>query len=158
MSERGSIDLSDFMNRIKAIYPGIERDEIYPKAMRKGAKYLAGLIEERTQARAMDLVAPATQYKTARHKKWHPPGQARENVIVYQRKGKSLYQSEVNANLSLLVGYEKSKAYYMYWREYGNKNQSAQPIVRPVYDAHVDEALEISLDMIAMDLNKRLAG
>jgi len=154
----GEIDLTDFRNKISAIYPGIESDEVYPKAMRKGANYLRDLIEAATPQRDMDTLKPQGEYKTksGRHKWWHPPGQARKNVIVYKRKGKSILQSDVNANVSLLIGYEKHKAYYMYWREVGRKNQAAKPVIRPIYDAHVDEALEIALSVIATDLNKRI--
>lgn len=156
--DRGAIDLTDFMNKIKAIYPGIESDEVYPKALRKGANYLRDLIEAATPIRDGDPTEPQGKYntKSGRHKKWHPPGQARRNVIVYRRKGKSLYQGEVNANVSLLIGYEKRMAYYMYWREVGRKNQRAIPVIRPIFDAHIDEALEMALAEIATDLSKRI--
>jgi HK97 gp10 family phage protein len=154
----GELDLTDFMNKIKAIYPGIESDEVYPKALRKGANYLRDLIEAATPIRDMDTLEPQGKYntKSGRHKKWHPPGQAKRNVIVYKRKGKSLYQGEINANVSLLIGYEKRMAYYMYFREMGTKFISARPLIRPIFDAHIDEALEMALAEIATDLNKRI--
>jgi HK97 gp10 family phage protein len=155
---QGEIDLSDFMNKIKAIYPGIEADEVYPKALRKGAQLLADRIEAKTPIRYDDLEAPQSQYKTSRHKLWHPPGQAKKSVIIYRRKGKSLYQGEINANVSLLVGYEKRMAYYMYFREMGTKFQPARPVIRPVFDSTIDEALQLATDYIAMDLDKRVQG
>ena len=72
-----------------------------------------------------------------------PPGQPARSVIVYRRKGRgSLIQAEVNANLSLLVGYEKKMAYYMFFNEVGTRFEPARPVIRPVFDAGVDEALE----------------
>jgi HK97 gp10 family phage protein len=159
MTDRGSIDLSDFVGKIKALYPGIDADEVYPKAIMKGAQLLGDRVEAATPTRTTDLVQPQSQYKTKGHTRWHPPGQAGESVIEYKRKsGKSYSQGEINANVSVLVGYEKSKAYYMYFHEYGNKFQPARPVIRPVFDAGVDEALQVALDYIQKDHEKRLAG
>jgi hypothetical protein len=157
----GQIDLSDFQNKLKELFPGIERDEVYPKAIRRGAQILANAIEYNTPIRYTDLTRrgePKTQYNTKHHvKKYHAPGTARRSVIIYNRKGgKSLYQAEVNANVSVLVGYEKTEAYYMYWREVGNRFQPARPVIRPVFDAHIDEALEVAIAYIAQEYDKRL--
>jgi HK97 gp10 family phage protein len=159
----GQIELSDFVGKLKALYPGIEQDEVYPKAIRKGAQLLADRMEQRTPIRYADLGrtgTPSEKYKTKHHvKTYHPPGTARKSVIVYQRKGfKSFVQSDVNANISYLVGYEKKMAFYMYWREVGNKFQPARPVIRPVFDAGVDEALQIALEVIQKDHEKRLGG
>ena len=118
----GQIDLSDFMNKIKALHPGIEADGVYPKAIKKAAQFLADKIEARTPIRYTDLSrsgTPTKKYKTKYHvKTYHPPGTAKQSVIVYMRKGnKEVWQGEYNANVSYLVGYEKHAAYYMYWRE-----------------------------------------
>jgi HK97 gp10 family phage protein len=152
----GSVDLSDFIGKLKALYPGIEADEVYPKAIRKGAQLLADRIEANTpigkseyryQYEGRTLVVKAT----------HPPGQAQRNVIVYRRKGRgSLVQSEVNANIAFLVGYEKKMAFYMFWNEYGNRYQAARPVIRPVFDAGVDEALQVAVEYIQKDHEKRL--
>lgn len=159
----GQIDLSDFTNKLKALFPGIEADEIYPKAIRKGAKLLADRIEAKTPIRYTDLArsgAPSKKYKTKYHvKTYHPPAMAKKNVIVYQRKGqKYFYQGEVNANISYLVGYEKYAAYYMYWREVGNKWQPARPVIRPIFDSSIDQALQVALGYIQKDHEKRLAA
>lgn len=45
LTRDGSVDLSDFIGKLKALYPGIEADEVYPKAIRKGAQLLANRIE-----------------------------------------------------------------------------------------------------------------
>ncbi len=157
----GQIDLSDFQAKIKALYPGIERDQVYVTAIKKGAKLLAERIEAATPIRFTNLErtgTPKTQYKTKYHVKlYRPPGTARKSVIVYQRKGnKSLYQGDINANLSVLVGYEKHDAFYMYWREVGNKFQPARPVIRPVFDSGIDQAMQIALDYIQKDHEKRL--
>ena len=156
ISDRGSIDLSDFIGKLKALYPGIEADEVYPKAIKKGAQLLADRIEANTPIGKAEY---RYQYKgkTVVVKNAHPPGQAKAAVIVYRRKGgKSLMQAELNANISYLVGYEKKLAYYMYFNEVGTKFQRARPVIRPVFDAGVDEALQIAVDYIARDHEKRL--
>ena len=154
-----NFDLSDFISKIKHFFPDIERDEIYPKALKKAADYLRDEVEAATPIRWTNLTEPVTKYKTRGHKLWRPPGQAKHNVIVYKRKNKqSFYQQEVNVNISYLIGYEKSKAYYMYWREYGNKFQPARPVIRPVFDSCLEEAIAIAVDFIAADHEKRLGG
>lgn len=159
MTQRGEIDLSDFIGKLKALYPGIESDEVYPKAIQKGARLLADRIEAGTPIRFTELEAPSHQHATKYHKKWHPPGQAKRSVIVYRRQGRKSYiQADVNANVSYLVGYEKAMAYYMYWNEFGRKGQAARPVIRPVFDAGVDEALQLALEFITADHEKRLGS
>jgi HK97 gp10 family phage protein len=154
MSDRGSFDLSDFITKMKNLYPGIERDLVYPKAIKKGAKLLADRIEAATPIRFTSLEQPGTARKT-----WHPPGQAKKSVVIYERKGnKAAFQDEANAGISVLVGYEKQRAFYMYWREYGRKGQAAQPIIRPIFDAGIDEAIQAAVDYIAKDHEKRLTA
>lgn len=48
-------------------------------------------------------------------------GTAKANVIIHQRKARSKYYTGPAAeeDLSLLIGYEKQSAYYMYFVEYG---------------------------------------
>jgi HK97 gp10 family phage protein len=90
-------------------------------------------------------------------KSTRPPGQAARSVIVYRRRGRGSYiQAEVNANLSLLVGYEKKMAYYMFFNEVGTRFEPARPVIRPVFDAGVDEALQTAIDYIQKDMEKRL--
>ena len=154
----GSVDFSDFIGKLKALYPGIEADEVYPKAVSKGAQLLADRIEANTPIGKSEY---RYQYKgrTVVVKSKRPPGQAQKNVIVYRRKGRgSLVQAGINANLSFLVGYEKKMAFYMYWNEYANKFQAARPVIRPVFDAGVDEALQVAVDYIQKDHEKRLLG
>ena len=45
---RGSVDLSGFIGKLKSLYPGIESDEVYVKAIRKGTQLLADRIAENT--------------------------------------------------------------------------------------------------------------
>jgi hypothetical protein len=159
LSEKVGIDLSDFINKLKALYPGIESDDVYPKAIQCGARLLADRIEAATPIRFTELEAPSHEHATKFHKRWHPPGQAKRSVIVYRRQGRKSYiQADVNANVSYLVGYEKSMAYYMYWNEYGRKGQPARPVIRPVFDSGVDEALQLALEFITADHEKRLGG
>ena len=100
----GSVDLSDFIGRLNALYPGIEADEVYPKAVRKGAQLLAEWIEANTPIGKSEY-RYQYQGRTIVVKSTRPPGQAQRNVIVYRRKGRgSLIQSEINANISFLVG------------------------------------------------------
>jgi HK97 gp10 family phage protein len=154
----GSVDLSDFIGKLKALYPGIESDEVYPKAVRKGAQLLADRIEANTPIGKSEY---RYQYKgrTVVVKSKRPPGQAQKNVIVYRRKGRgSLVQSGINANMSFLVGYEKKMAYYMFFGEMGTRFEPARPVIRPVFDAGVDEALQIAVEYIQKDHEKRLQG
>jgi hypothetical protein len=44
-SSRGSIDLSDFVSKLKALYPHREVDQVYRKAIRNGGWLLADRIE-----------------------------------------------------------------------------------------------------------------
>jgi HK97 gp10 family phage protein len=158
MADRGSIDLTDFQNKLRALYPGIERDEVYPKAIRKGAQLLANRISANTPLGKSEY---RYQYggKTIIVKNKREIGLAQRNVIVYQRKnGKSFVQSEVNANVSFLVGYEKRNAWYMYFNEFGSKYHAARPVIRPVFDAGVDEALQVAVDFIQRDHDKRLTA
>lgn len=73
-------------------------------------------------------------------------GQARANVIIYQRKTKAVTESA--EDLQLLVGYEKKKAYYMYWYEYGKKGQSPRPFFRSTCDGAMDSALAAAQKVI----------
>lgn len=43
-----SVNLTDFNGKLKALHPGIEADEVYPKAVRVGAELLADGIEQNT--------------------------------------------------------------------------------------------------------------
>jgi hypothetical protein len=149
----GQVDLSDFIGKLRTIYPEITSSTMYVKGIRKGAQLLADRIEAATPIRSTDLQRtgkPEKQYKTKGHVKlYHPPATAKKSVIIHQRKGAQSYdQAEVNANLSILVGYEKNMAYYMYWREVGNKFQPARAVIRPAFDAGIDEALQVALDCI----------
>jgi len=145
----GGIDITDFIDKLKQIVPNIEQAEIFPKAIRAAAQVFVAPIEAATTIRWENLLPPATKYKTATHTKYHPPGQAKKNVIVYKRKRPASYfQGDVNASVSYLVGYEKRMAFYMYWNEYGRKGQPARPVVRPAFDAHNQEAMDVALAYI----------
>lgn len=156
-SGAGGIDLSDFMNKLKSFYPGIEQDEIFPKAIMAGCEYLRDRIVANTPLRKEQYFY---KYKgrTIRIIPWRPKYQAARNVIVYKRKikGKQYYQEGVNVNLSYLVGYEKSQAYFMYWNEYGSKQQPARPVIRPVFDSSADNALQLAQNYISQAFEKRL--
>lgn len=67
-------------------------------------------------------------------------GQARQATIIYQRKSRAL--SEAAEELSLLIGFSKKEAFYMYWYEYGTRKQAARPFARPVFDSMQGAALE----------------
>lgn len=75
-------------------------------------------------------------------------GQARRNVIVYERKGSRYALTQTADQLSLLVGYEKKSAYYMYWYEYGTSKQSAKPFFRTTCDGIQDDALEAAKQVV----------
>lgn len=71
-------------------------------------------------------------------------GQARANVIVYERRTSGVGPEA----LSLLIGYEKRHAYYMYWYEYGTKFQAAKPFMRSTFDGAQQDALKAAMEVM----------
>ena len=71
-------------------------------------------------------------------------GQAKRNVIIYKRKDKRLFSTK-KADISLLIGYARREAYYMYWYEKGSKQQASKKFVRGVFDGVQDKAMEAAI-------------
>ena len=78
------------------------------------------------------------------------PGQAKSNVIIYERKGKGL--SEDVAAMSLLVGHAKKKGWYAYWLERGTGGRAhleARGFAIDAYEASLDAAFEAARNIFA---------
>ena len=83
----------------------------------------------------------------------HHAGQARQSVIVYERKKRGRL-SYAAADASLLIGHEKRKAYYMYWYEYGRKNQVARAFMKRTCDSAEPAAWDAVQKLLAAALNR----
>lgn len=146
--QRGEIDLSDFIGQMKQIVPDIESSQMLEQAMRAGAKIFKTAIERNTPI-GKAVYRYQVGGRTVIVRSQRTPGQASRSVIIYKRKRpKGYYQTNVNEALSLLVGYEKKKAFYMFWNEYGSKKQAARPVIRPAFDSNKDVALAASLEFV----------
>lgn len=87
-------------------------------------------------------------------------GQARRNVIIYERKRWSAGSLVQTADqLALLVGYEKSKAYYMYFREFGYTHKSgrripAKPTIRAAILSAENSVLSTASRIVTAGINR----
>jgi HK97 gp10 family phage protein len=77
-----------------------------------------------------------------------PIGQARASVIIYERQ-KRRAVAQTAEQLSLLVGFERKKAFYMYWYEYGKQGQAPRPFFRSTCDASEAAALAAAEEVIS---------
>jgi len=148
----GLFGMDAFIEKLRQLHP-ILAVEVGKKAIWAAAEVFRSEIESRTPVGGTYTY----QYngRTVTVKDPHP-GQARASVIIYERKARrnELYE-DVRA---VLVGYEKRKGFYMYWREYGSRKQAAKPIVRPAFDARVQEALAVAENVIREATEKTLQG
>ena len=101
------------------------------------------------------LMAGANMYKDAiENATPTDTGQARRNVIIYKRKGYEKQLFGTAEELSLLVGYQKKKAFYMYFQEYGWTTKSGRRIpgrtnIRSVIRSTDKQALRVAEGIIA---------
>lgn len=122
--------MEDFKRDIKSLYADIS-GPVLRDALHAGAEIFRGAIERSAPSRT---------------------GKARANVIVYQRKPKGLSQGA--GELSLLVGFEKHNAYYVYFYEHGTKRQGAKPFIEAAFNGARDAALRVVSEVVKLGVEK----
>ena len=146
MSE-GWIGMEEFKHNLLAVAGNIS-GPVLREALYAGAAVFRQAIESATPIGKAQYTYTRNG-KTRVVKSRRPVGQARANVIVYQRQ---FGLSQEAGGLSLLIGHEKKHAFYMYWMEYGSVKQTAHPFMRPVFDSTQESAMKAARDVLARGL------
>ena len=149
--ERGFIGMDEFKANLQKIHDGLSgpglRDALYA-----GAEVFRSAIQSSAPIGREEY---SYQYKgrTVRVRSKRAIGQAKENVIVYQRKRRSGLMVKAE-DISLLVGFSKKNAFYMYWMEYGRKGQAASPFMRSAYDSAQPAALAAASAILSAKIDE----
>lgn len=140
----GLVGLEALRARWVALNEGVQL-RVIPRVLRAGAEVMRQKLQDATPSGREFYTYPRKSKGLAaawpiRVKSKRAVGQARANVIIYERKARGVL-AQGAMEQSLLIGYRKEKAWYMYWYEYGRKGQAAKPFARAVFDSSQGEAL-----------------
>lgn len=131
----GIVGLDKIQKKLARLNDSIKTGRFTDEAVRAGAEYIRGIVEERTPVSTEDYGARGKKVKRT-------PGNAKRHVIVHKRvKLRKL------GEISYLVGWAR-EAFYMFFRERGTSHQPARPILRPVFDAHAGEAINRAYEVM----------
>ena len=135
----GLTGMDELRARWLALNEGVQV-RVIPIVLRAGAEVMKSALEAATPV-GKSVYIYYRNGKTIRIKSKRPIGQAKANVIIYARKAARGLLTQSAEEQSLLIGYEKKKAYYMYWYEYGSQKQAAHPFARAAFDGATESAL-----------------
>lgn len=145
------VALEDFKRKLQAFEKNIS-GQLLRESMHVAANIFRDAIEAATPVGKEGYrYREGAHGKTVRSK--HRPGQAKDAVIVYERKSRSRLSTTAD-QLGLLIGYEKRRAYYMYWYEYGRKAQPARAFMRKTCDAAEPAAWRAVQKLLASATNQ----
>ena len=117
-------------------------------AIKPAAEVFRREIRARTPVRAEEELKHKKFNRKTGKAEMRKPGYAKAHVGRW-------IKTESDGSLSAFVGYTPS-AFYMKFREFGTKHQSAKPIVRPVFDSKSDEATKAFADELMNQIEAAL--
>jgi hypothetical protein len=156
LSNSFGVALTEIKRRLDAFAKNMTARE-YRESMYVGAEVVRQAIAAATPEAKEDTIKYRRGIGSAKQRRYvHKAGTAKKAVIIYERKKRSSLFSRA-ADLSLLVGYEKRRAYYMYWYEYGRENhgyQRARAFMIKTAEAAIPDAWQAIQDHLAAALNR----
>ena len=149
----GFVGLSELRDRLKEF-----SDRMRGPVLRQALQAAAKVYKEALQAAAP--VGGSYTYKRPSGKPFtvRDPhiGRLRDNVIIYQRQSRTTLAVAAE-DLALLVGFEKKRAYYAYFVEYGHKAPNGRFVpgtgfARAASDGAANAAFEAAVEVLRMEV------